>query len=100
MERSYCLVSSMIRSTNFPSLKFLQMRRLSSISTCLDSVSTYDLALVTDDSPDGHPFEVSTDGVHLTLVNGDTSVLNKRLFVVPELRRAIPVGVIGDLCCN
>lgn len=33
--------------------------------------------ILTDDLPDGHPFEVSTDGVHLTLVNGDTSVLNE-----------------------
>ena len=51
-----------------------------------------------DDAPDGQPFKERTHGIHLTLVYGDASVLDKRFLIVPEARRAIPVGIIGHIC--
>lgn len=43
------------------------------------------------------PFEVRPHGVHLPLVNGHTSVLDKRGFRVVELGRAISVSVVCNL---
>jgi len=43
-----------------------------------------------------HPFKVSPYGVHLTLINRDTAILDERSLSVVELGSAITVGVIGD----
>lgn len=34
---------------------------------------------------DGHPFKVRPDGVHFSLVNRDSAIVNKRVFGIVEL---------------
>ena len=41
--------------------------------------------------------EISTDRIHLPLVNADTTVLDEGSFGVVQLGRTIAVGVVGNL---
>lgn len=45
----------------------------------------------------GHPLEVGSDSIHLSLVNRDTTVADKRGFGVVEIRSTIAVCVVRDL---
>jgi len=49
------------------------------------------------DLTNGHPLKVSSDSIHLSLVDGNTAITDERSFSVVELRSAITVCVIRDL---
>jgi hypothetical protein len=46
---------------------------------------------------DGHPFKVSSDSIHLSLVDRNTAVADERGFSVVELGSAIAVCVVRNL---
>ena len=46
------------------------------------------------DLTDWHPFEVSSDSVHLALINGNTAIGNERCLGVVEVSLSITVGVL------
>ncbi len=48
------------------------------------------------DLADGHPLEVGSDGVHLPLVDCNTTILHERGLSIVQIRRAIAVGVVGN----
>lgn len=45
----------------------------------------------------GHPLEVGSDSVHLSLINRNTTITDERCFGVVELRSTIAVCVVRDL---
>lgn len=47
--------------------------------------------------PNGHPFEIGTDSIHLTLVDADTTIFDERCFGVIKFGGAIPIGVVRNL---
>jgi hypothetical protein len=49
------------------------------------------------DLTDGHPFEICSDGIHLSLIHGNTSVADEGGFGVVELGSAVAVCVVGNL---
>jgi hypothetical protein len=46
---------------------------------------------------DGHPFKISTNSVHLPLVNRYATILEERVLGIVQVSRAISIGVVGDL---
>ena len=47
--------------------------------------------------PNGHPFEVGSHGIHLALIDTDSTVFDERGFGVVEIGLSISICVIGDL---
>lgn len=44
-----------------------------------------------------HPLEICTNGIHLPLIGGNTTVMDERLLSVVEVTFTIPVSIVCNL---
>ncbi len=58
-------------------------------------------SLKLQNTPDGHPLEVGSDGIHLALINADHGpIITERLLGVVEGAETVPVSVVCNLCVH